>query len=153
VQLLDAIQKLRADVGDLDGRRAELTSELEGLEAEQAELLSQVQVLEAVAERYGISVGGGTDEAPRSVVWIPLNRQEAALRALNEIGEPAHLREIVEFLFSKGRRDDTLNLISAALSTLRRKGRVVPVGAGVWRLTTTAMVPMSSTVHDLGETG
>jgi len=153
VQLLDAIQKLRADAGELDERRTELASELEGLETEQAELLGQIQVLEAVAERYGISVGGRTDEAPLSVIWIPLNRQEAALRALHEIGEPAHLREIVEFLFSKGRRDDTMNLISAALSTLRRKGRVVPVGAGVWRLASTSMVPMSSTGHDWEDTG
>lgn len=142
MELETALQKLQKQVTELGHRKNELSAQLEQVTREQAEASEQYATLQRILERFGET------PAPAEVppFWIGLRRQEAVFQAMREIGEPAHLKKIVDYLRGTGRPDDSVELVSAALSTLRSKGQVEPKGRGVWAI---VMVPTGDTPSGL----
>ena len=105
---------------------------LNSLEVDLRQLVAEIETLEEIRDRY-VHVPGNAGEA-KSPSWRNLNRQQATLRALTELGTPSRIPQIVEYLKSVGRFDDSVNLISAALSAMKRKGQVESHSRGLWQL-------------------
>jgi hypothetical protein len=121
-------------VAKLEAQRKALRDELAGTEQELNQARRELVVLEGLAERYGFGLQA-VDAVPDNG-WSELNRQEASLRAMREIGGPVSLQQIVGHLRGTGRKDDTVALISAALASLKTKGMVESVRRGVWQIAT-----------------
>jgi|ERR1700728_3196508 len=143
VDTSEVASRIRTDLAKLADRKTELLAELEEVEQDEESLTDQLLSIEAIVHRYEPDKIG-TDpafptrmaKAVQTVVdrWLHLNRQEAVISALRDLGHPAHINEIEGLLKSKG-RNDTYALVSAALSALRSKGIVEPAAErGVWKL-------------------
>lgn len=115
---------------------------------------AEAQVEQIRAERYGLelalarlqdatTVGGvivngrdvtGAAPAPNADPenqWVALDRTDAIERVLKEAGKPIHRKVLVKTLHDHG-RDDTIELVSAALAYLKRKFRAMNFGDGFW---------------------
>lgn len=150
------LAEARTNLKRLQAKRAHLRSQLAEVEAELADVRSDVAALEALGAKYGFAEPDEPDE-DMGGGWLQLNRQEAVLRALRDLGRPASLREVFDHLRLAGREGDELPLISAALSALREKGSVQMVKRGVWqvapmKVTTSQSVPGHLAIPPLVDT-
>jgi hypothetical protein len=136
MDLMDAYLKLKAEESELKERRAQKEAELNEVVQALSRNASNLSALLDVAVHFGViredEVEMPAAEEIRPNAWLGYKRQAAVESALIELNRPVHLRDIVEFLRSKGRTDDTVDLVSAALSALRHKGLAEPRGSGVW---------------------
>lgn len=138
----DLIRQARSRVQELAAQRGMLHEQLAVAERDYSEAITELTVLEGLAARYGFAPEPSPPPSkPAPAGWVRLNRQEAALRVLNETASPMHLRDIVAYLKREGRTSDTLPLISAALAALKRKGRVRSIGRGTWELAPQPEIP------------
>jgi hypothetical protein len=128
--------KAREALDERVRKRAEMRKRLDRAERELLRARRELMVLEGMAERYGFGENPDDAAPPATSDWVHMNRQEAALRGLKDLGRPASLKEIQGQLRSVGRDDDELPLISAALAALRKKGEVQPRDRGVWEIVT-----------------
>jgi hypothetical protein len=141
---MDAYLKLRAEEGDLQQRRERAEELLFEITQAQSRVSANLSALLDVAVHFGVIEEDQVDQRLGEAdleEWRGFRRQAAVLRALQDLGRPAHLKKIQEFLRSKGRNDDHVDLISAALSALRSKGEAEPLGGGVWVLAGNHDVP------------
>jgi hypothetical protein len=115
----------------------------------EAELRSAQEKIEKLkAERFGLELAlarhrgepaptkvDSTSEPSRKTEaespWLRMGRVGAAERALQEAGRPVHRKALQAMLIDKG-RDDSLDLLSAALAYLKRNGRAMSKGQGMW---------------------
>lgn len=63
--------------------------------------------------------------------WRQMDRTDAIVKVLQDAGKPIHRTAIVARLHEHG-RDDTIELVSAALAYLKKKMRVMNYGNGYW---------------------
>lgn len=130
---------------ELDRRDAELTSEKRKLDARLESIaaeLSEIRRLRSVIEGHKGQLESWQNDG-KPVLWPTLSRISAVEMALGEMGEALSREEIQRVLWEHG-RDDELASISAALSHLKRKGRVVSPSWGLWSGLTTAPLELDS---------
>lgn len=80
--------------------------------------------------------------------WLPLPRTEAVVRVLERTSEPMSPVEVTSQLRQFG-RSDSGHAVSAALSYLRREGRVDSLGRGQWVLTAPSLKPLDNEAVEL----
>jgi hypothetical protein len=139
MDLIEAMSKLRREADELSLHRNELAHNLSVVDRQLADVAANLRSLQDVAVHFGLIPEPKAEIRPRD--WLGYKRQQAVKAALVEINRPVHLRDIVKFLTAKGRSDDTVDLVSAALSALRNKGVAEPRGSGVWALVGTNDTP------------
>ena len=134
---------MRQEVKVLVTERNEYQSRITMVDDQLSIVKTQLDALEEVAERFGVI------SSDPSAQWLQMNRQDATLEALRELGAPSHLSVIVDRLVGHG-RDDTKDSTSAALSVLKNKNMVISQGQGIWALpehiTTVTVVTPAPTV-------
>ncbi len=88
-----------------------------------------------VIRRYGgEDISAALDAHEEDNGWDTLTRLDAVERVLALAGAPRHISKIVAELHAKG-RNDTVDLVSAALSDLKNRRQTVEnVGSGRWRI-------------------
>jgi hypothetical protein len=132
MDLVEAARKLKDEKVSLARRKSDLAAEMDAVDRDDAALTVQLKAIEEVAQRFDLRI----DDNESDLRWLGFKRQEAVFQALREINGAAHLQEILDLLRAKGRTDDNVDLISAALSSLRSKDQVEPTGQrGIWRIT------------------
>lgn len=156
--LRDTITAIEDRLSGIADRRRELTDALDALDAERDALIDAVQGLlrtEAILEGPPTPAALSDDAlAPftgsEDQMWRLRNRQQAALEALHNLGGAAHIRDIATYLTKRG-RDDTYQLVSAALSALSGKKLVQPVPdqRGVWSLTHLGTIARDSSMNEV----
>jgi len=141
MQLEEVIRNAQREAQQAAERLDHLRAEIAALEATYGTAMQDLKVLEDIAARYGASGAVAAESAgERPSPWGALNRQEAVARAMEELGHPVRLPDLVDYLQARGRRD-TVHLVSATMAALKRKGLVNSIERGVWRLSPTSIAP------------
>ena len=102
------------------------------LDDEISQLSLEVLALEQAAERWDARIPP-RDSPPRSLTWVRLGRTEAVYKVLEEEGALTNV-QVFKALEQRGRSGDTPKLIGAALSYLKKMGRVDSPERGVWEV-------------------
>ncbi len=133
MDLREAIARLDHDISQAAAKHDTLVNQARLAEQNLADLRSQRDTLEAIAQRYGDDVAQGPEEPSPDPDWAALTRLEAVERLLMETGEAMHLDQISAALNRKGRHEDSVPFVSAALSNIKAKGTAESVKRGWWR--------------------
>lgn len=138
MELTEVLQQAEDRLDHLRSDRERLRGALEENEAEGKKMASLVAALREVMATFGTPEQQAKAAAPplaqetETAEWSALSRTDATLRALADADHPVGPTEIVDILRSHGRSDDTIHLISAALSYLKRRGKAGTIGHGQW---------------------
>lgn len=131
--------------GELEQARAKVDrarGKVEGLKSAMVQVMRQVGP-ESVPPKDKPHGGGRTsafgvgakrvadDDEPD---WVNLNRTQAILAMLKHTGRPMGPSEIALALSRKGRTNDEPHYVSSTLDSLKRRGKVAPLGDGTWFL-------------------
>src|ERR1700728_1293739 len=117
-----------------------LDEAIERAEAAQADLETELLGLRMARDRRLTDIGQLMNQALASystdiAEWRSLSRTDAVLRALSEADTKSmHRKQLTEKLIALGRKDDTIEAVSAALAYLARNDRVTALGQGWWRI-------------------
>jgi hypothetical protein len=138
MDLIEALQKANADLEANQQARRAMVNEFQQLVAQTKRLEMMISVLKEAVQLYG------TDEGRAALAevldsendWSKLNRADAVFKALASVRTPCGPSEIVQILRAHGRTDDTVNLVSAALSYLKSRYRVRSEERGKWVIRT-----------------
>lgn len=140
---------------DLEAAHARAEADLARAERQLNALTRRVEELRtektglelAMARHGGATPDRGGDQHPTfgPTPGPTLSRTDAILKVLEErtSDEPLAPGAVVEMLRGMGRQGDTPHNVSAALSYLRRHGRVQSQGRGRWVLTARPLRPLT----------
>jgi len=136
VETAEYFALLERDIDTYKRERDELRARTRDLEVKILELEDSRRALQILAEQYSdavIKAQIAHREDEQASTWRRLSKIDAVQRALREAGDMTPT-ELLGYLTSMGRPEDTAANISAALSYLKRKkGTVQRVGAARWR--------------------
>jgi hypothetical protein len=136
MDLAEAISQAEERLAALRDERDSLRARLDANSAEGNRLSGIVAALREAATTFGTPDQKAKAEAAAERMgeedWRGLGRTEATLRAVTEADVPVGPTEIVKSLQRKGRTDDTIHLVSAALGYLARHHKVGSVGRAQW---------------------
>jgi|GEM_PF-5310857 len=136
MDIVDAIRQAEDQLTELREERDRLKNRLDTVNTEGNRLAELVVALREAAAMFGTDEQKATlEEAGPSEVpddWSSTGRTVAALRAVVAAERPVGPSDIVEILRTKGRTDDTIHLVSAALAHLFRNHKVGKLGRGQW---------------------
>jgi hypothetical protein len=130
--------KLMAEMDKLSKERAILLTQLKEIEEQHKTLVNIIRRLDHEAEKeqqHGPPAPGHEEMA---LLWQGMTRLEAVHRVLLESGRVLRLSEIVTELRRRERSEDTVNLVSAALSDLKERELVYSPERGMWAATVDA---------------
>lgn len=138
MEMTQVIDQAEEKLQTLRDEREALRSRLAVIDEEGTQLAKVIAAMKEAVAMFG------SDEQRESIAppeaadqitdedWSALGRTVAVFDAVVDIDRPVGPSEIVRFLQTKGRTDDTIHLVSAALAYLQRQKKVMSLGRGRW---------------------
>jgi hypothetical protein len=124
----------------LEAALQEARTRLARAEGQRQSLLEKISNLHEEVRGLELSLARRTRSTPATSGvngWAKLSRTGAVERLLREATDPMSPSQISRGLGERGRPNDKAHYVSAALSYLKTRGKVVSMGQGLWTLTDT----------------
>jgi septal ring factor EnvC (AmiA/AmiB activator) len=132
----EAIERVEKELEVLREERDTLRDQLRTIDDQSERLAQMLVALKDIVATFGSDEMRASLEATKAEApepdWRNLQRTAATYRAVIEAGRPVSPADIVALLKGKGRTDDNIHVVSAALNHLRNRYKVGRIGRGQW---------------------